>query len=135
MTDPVSDMIVRIKAALLRKQELVDMPGSKFKAAIASVLKEEGFLSNFEELTKGKKKFLRLRFKWGRDEYGKLKYSSIRNIKRVSSPGCRVYKPADKLHRLYSGFGTYVISTSKGLKTDNQARAEKLGGEVLLMVS
>lgn len=134
MTDPIADMISRIKTGILRKKDILDMPASKIKYAIAQVLKEEGYIFNCEELTKGDKKFLRLRLKFGKDEYGKIKYSAINDIKRVSKPGCRVYKQKAQLHRLYSGFGTIIISTSQGLKTDDQARKEKLGGEVLLKV-
>ena len=135
MTDSISDMIVRIKAATLRKKDVVDMPGSKVKKAIAHLLKEEGFIVNYEELTKGKKKFLRLRLKYARNEYGRVVGSAIKEMKRISKPGCRVYKPVSEIHRQDVGFAILIVSTSKGLRTDGQARKEKLGGEILIRVA
>lgn len=134
VTDTIADLIVRLKAAILRRKDIVDLPASKVKFAIASLLKEEGFISNCEEIVRGNKKQLRIRLKYGLDQYGKPKYSAITDIKRVSRPGCRIYRQAGDLNRLMGGFGAYVISTSKGLKTDASARREKLGGEVLLKI-
>lgn len=133
--DPISDLIVRIKAAILRKKETLDLPGSKVKKAIAELLKEEGFLANVEELSKGNKKILRLRLKYARNKFNKITRSAIGEMKRISKPGCRIYKRADDIHRQDSGFSTLIISTSKGMKTDDQVRKERLGGEVLLKIS
>lgn len=135
MTDPISDLIVRIKAAILRRKDVVDLPSSKLKKAVLVVLKNEGFIHSFDELAKGKKNVLRIRLKYAKDKYGKICASAITEMKRISSPGCRVYKQADQIHRLSGGFVTAVLSTSSGLKTDSQARMEKIGGEVLFHIS
>ena len=135
MTDPISDLIVRIKAAILRRRDTVDLPSSKLKKALVDVLKNEGFIQNYDELTKGKKRVLRIRLRYAKDQYGKIVASAITEMKRISSPGCRVYKHANELNRISGGFVSAILSTSSGLKTDNQARMQKIGGEVLLHVS
>ncbi|MFC1496215.1 30S ribosomal protein S8 [Candidatus Margulisiibacteriota bacterium] len=134
MTDPIADLIVQIKQALLRRKDIVDIPSSKVKSSIARILQEEGYIKSCEVLTRGNKKILRLRLKYGLDEYGKIKHYCINQIKRVSRPGCRIYKKYNEIFRLNGGFGTAIISTSNGLVTDKTARAKKLGGEVLLNV-
>jgi small subunit ribosomal protein S8 len=127
-TDPISDMLTRIRNALAAgKQDLV-LPYSKFKHGLAKVLLEEGFLSGVNELP-GRIKMLQVN----------LKYDSnggpvITGIKRVSSPGQRIYMPVGKIPRTNGGYGITVVSTSKGLLTDKQARKDRVGGEVVCQV-
>ncbi len=127
-TDPISDMLTRIRNALAaRKGELV-MPYSKFKHSLANVLLAEGFISGVNELP-GRVKSLQLNLKY--DQAGD---PVVTGIKRVSTPGQRIYLPADRIPRTNGGFGITVVSTSKGLLTDKQARKERLGGEVVCQV-
>jgi small subunit ribosomal protein S8 len=127
-TDPIADMLTRIRnAAAAQKTELV-LPYSKFKANLAQVLMKEGFISGVNEVT-SKHKMLQINLKYaGGGE------SVIAGIKRVSKPGQRIYLPADKLPRTNSGYGVTVVSTSKGLMTDKEARKAKMGGEVVCQV-
>ena len=127
MQDPISDMIVRIKNALIGKPS-VAMPASKQKLAIAKVLKEEGYISDFY-LEDQPKPTLVLVLKYVGGE------SVIKQIRRVSRPGLRQYAHADKLPKVLGGLGVAVISTSKGLMTDREARKSNIGGEILLSVS
>jgi small subunit ribosomal protein S8 len=129
-TDPIADMLTRIRnASASQKAELV-LPYSKFKANLAEVLHKSGFIGGYQEMTSGDNhKMLEI----------KLKYSGageavIAGIKRVSKPGQRIYLPADKLPRTNSGYGVTVVSTSKGLMTDREARKQKIGGEVVCQV-
>jgi small subunit ribosomal protein S8 len=127
-SDPISDMLTRIKNALTaRKAELV-LPYSKFKASLAEVLVKEGFVGGAEELP-GKFKALKISLKY--DPAGE---PVIAGIKRVSRPGQRIYLPADRLPRTNSGFGITVVSTPKGLLTDKQARKQQVGGEIVCQV-
>ncbi len=126
-TDPIADMLTRIRnAAAAKKDELV-LPYSKFKDNLARLFLKEGFIAAVSEL-KGQHKMLQI----------KLKYSGsgsvIGGIKRVSKPGQRIYLPADKLPRTNSGYGVTVVSTSRGLMTDKEARKAKVGGEVVCQV-
>ena len=127
-TDPISDMLTRIRNALAaRKGELV-MPYSKFKHSLANVLLAEGFISGVNELP-GRVKSLQLNLKY--DQAGE---PVITGIKRVSTPGQRIYLPVARIPRTNGGFGVTVVSTSKGLLTDKQARKDRLGGEVVCQV-
>ncbi len=127
-TDPISDMLTRIRNALAaRKTELV-MPYSKFKHNLGNVLLAEGFISGVNELP-GRVKMLQLNLKY--DGTGS---PVITGIKRVSTPGQRIYLPVTKIPRTNGGFGVTVISTSRGLLTDKQARKDKVGGEVVCQV-
>ena len=126
-TDPIADMLTRIRnASRAQKSELV-LPYSKFKANLAQVLLKEGFVGGVNELT-GDHKMLQINLKYSAGE------SVIAGIKRVSKPGQRIYMPADKLPRTNSGFGVTVVSTSRGLMTDKEARKAKVGGEVVCQV-
>ncbi len=128
VTDPIADMIIRIKnAAAARKGELV-LPYSKFKANLAQLLLQEGFVAGVNEVA-GKFKMLQINLK-----YAPNGDSVIADIKRVSKPGQRIYLPVTKLPRTNSGFGITVVSTPKGLLTDKQARKIKVGGEVVCQV-
>jgi small subunit ribosomal protein S8 len=127
-TDPISDMLTRIRNALAaHKGELV-MPYSKFKHSLANVLLAEGFISGVNELP-GRVKSLQLNLKY--DNTGS---PVITGIKRVSTPGQRIYLPVTRIPRTNGGFGVTVVSTSRGLLTDKQARKDRLGGEVVCQV-
>ncbi len=127
-TDPISDMLTRIRNALAaRKSELV-MPYSKFKHNLASVLLQEGFISGVNELP-GRVKTLQLNLKY--DNSGS---PVITGIKRVSTPGQRIYLPVARIPRTNGGFGVTVVSTSRGLLTDKQARKDRVGGEVVCQI-
>ncbi len=128
-TDPIADMLTRIRnASLAKKSELV-LPFSKFKQNLAQLLLKEGFISGMNEVTTGEHKMLQINLKYsGQGE------AIIGGIKRVSKPGQRIYLPADKLPRTNSGYGVTVVSTSKGLMTDKEARKAKVGGEVVCQV-
>ncbi|MBI3232153.1 MAG: 30S ribosomal protein S8 [Candidatus Doudnabacteria bacterium] len=127
-TDPISDMLTRIRnASQARKPELV-LPHSKFKKALADVLLREGFIAGLKDL-EGDHKMLEIKLK-----FTDMGEEVISGIKRVSKPGQRIYMPFGQIPRTNSGFGITVLSTSKGLMTDKQARKEKIGGEVVCQV-
>ncbi|MFH1542190.1 MAG: 30S ribosomal protein S8 [bacterium] len=126
MTDPIADMFSRIKTALNVKAESIDMPHSKMKESIAQILASEGYIGAVDVLNRVEKKVLRLTFK-----YTPAKKSVINDLKRISKSGCRVYAESSKLPRVQSGYGLALISTSRGIMTDEKARAEKVGGEVV----
>lgn len=127
MTDPIADMLTRIRNAQAMKKPTVDMPASKLKAAIAALLKEEGYLADFS-VTTDLKPTLSLHLKYY------LGKPVIESIQRVSRPGLRIYKTKDDLPRVKGGLGIAIISTSKGLMSDRAARAAGHGGEVLCYV-
>jgi len=126
--DAIGDMLARIKNALRVRKEFVDLPFSKMKEEVAKILLGEGYLSKVDVFSRGNKKYLRLGLKYAG------KKSVIEDLKRVSKPGRRIYVNAQSLPRIQAGFGTAIISTSKGLLTDEQARQQKLGGEVICYV-
>ncbi len=127
-TDPIADMLTRIRNAVqARKNELV-LPYSNFKAALAKLLMREGFISGVNELN-GRHKMLQINLK-----YATSGESVIAGLKRVSKPGQRIYLSVEKLPRTNSGFGITVVSTPKGLLTDKEARKERVGGEVVCQV-
>ena len=128
-TDPIADMLTRIRNANLVSHPTVEMPSSKLKVALARLLKEEGFISNYEEKVEGNFKTLSIELKY--DENNK---PVITNLKRVSKPGLRNYCKAKNLPQVLGGLGVVVVSTSKGLLTDRKARKENLGGEVLAYI-
>jgi small subunit ribosomal protein S8 len=129
LTDSIGDMLTRIRNASKVGNETVDIPASRMKSAIAQILKDEGFIAKIESLTKRNKKIIRLTLK-----YGLKKKGIISQIKRISTPGKRIYVRKDKLPRIRSGFGTAIISTSKGIVTDSEARKLGLGGEVICYI-
>ena len=128
MSDPIADMLTRIRNANQMKYEAVSMPSSKMKVAIAEILKEEGFIADYT-VTGDTKKELSLSLKYG--ENGE---KVITGLKKISKPGLRVTAPADKLPRVLNGLGIAVISTSQGLMTDKKARKLGIGGEVIAYV-
>ena len=129
MTDPVADMLTRIRNANSVYHDKVEIPASKIKQAIAQVLKAEGFIKDFEVIKDDKQGMLRASLK-----YGPNREKVITGIKRISKPGLRVYVKSEQLPRVLGGLGIAIISTSKGIMTDKQARRDGLGGEVLAFV-
>ena len=129
MTDPIADMLTRLRNANSVFHEKVEIPGSKIKKAIAVVLKEEGFIKDFSFTADDKQGILTLSLK-----YGPEREKVITGIKRISKPGLRVYAKKEELPRVLGGLGIAVISTSKGVMSDKQARKEGLGGEVIAYV-
>ncbi len=127
-TDPIADMLTRIRNATLAKKSELVFPYSKFKESLAKLLEKEGFVSSVSEVA-GKNKLIQVNLKYGPSGEG-----VIAGIKRVSKPGQRIYLPVDKIPRTNSGYGITVISTPKGLLTDRQARKERVGGEVVCQV-
>ena len=128
--DTVADMLTKIRNASLVKHQIVQLPLTKLTKEIAKVLLSEGFIVSFEELKNGANSSLLLVLKYT----GKDRIPKITNIQRVSKPGLRVYKNSKKMPRVLGGFGTAIISTSKGLVTDQFARQENIGGEVLCFI-
>lgn len=128
-TDPISDFLTRIRNAHLVRHDEVSVPGSNIKRAIADILQREGYIESVEEKTEGSKRTMTIRLKY----VGKL--PAIHQLTRISKPGRRVYRKNDELRRVLSGQGMAIISTSVGLMTDREARARKLGGEVLCEIS
>jgi small subunit ribosomal protein S8 len=129
LTDPIADMLTRIRNAVTVKDETVDIPASTMKLVIANILKDEGYISKVETVTKRNKKIIRVSLK-----YGLKKKPVITGIKRVSTPGRRIYKGKTELPRIRSGFGIALISTSKGILTDSGAREQGVGGEIICYV-
>ncbi|MCK5716308.1 MAG: 30S ribosomal protein S8 [Thiomargarita sp.] len=128
MSDPIADMLTRIRNGEAVRKKQVEMPGSKIKTGIAQILKEEGYINEYS-VSETIKPILTITLKY---YLGKPVISSI---KRVSKPGLRIYKAKDNLPKVLGGLGVAIISTSKGLKTDRQARKDGYGGEVLCFVS
>ncbi|MFH1240983.1 MAG: 30S ribosomal protein S8 [Pseudomonadota bacterium] len=129
MTDPVADMLTRIRNAARASHELVNIPSSKLKINIAKVLKSEGFIKNFRIISDGRHRFIRIFLRY--DEDG---VSVIGGLKRVSKPRCRVYERAARIPTVLNGYGINIISTSKGMMTDREARKRNAGGEILCSV-
>ena len=129
MSDPIADMLTRIRNAQMAQKSSVVMPSSKIKIAIAGVLQSEGYIDGFSVRADGSKADLELSLKY---------YSGrpvIERIERVSRPGLRVYRGSDDLPRVMNGLGVAIVSTPRGVMTDRKARAEKVGGEVLCIVA
>lgn len=129
LTDPIADMLTRIRNAANVKHDTVDIPGSKLKVQLAKVLKDEGFIRDFKFMEDNKQGTLRVYLK-----YGENKQVVISGIKRISRPGLRVYANKDEIPRVLGGLGVAVMSTSNGLMTGKAARSEGIGGEVLCYV-
>ncbi len=129
MSDPISDMLTRIRNAQLAEKTMVSMPSSKIKAAIAKVLQDEGYVEGFKVVANDGKPMLEIGLKYYADR------PVIEKIQRVSRPGLRVYKGSEDIQRVMNGLGIAIVSTSKGLMTDRKARANGIGGEVLCIVA
>ena len=130
ITDPIADMLTRIRNANNAKHDTVDVPASNMKKAIAQILLDEGYIKNFQIINDGTQGVIRITLKYLQP--GKEKV--ISGLRRVSKPGLRVYAGADELPRVLRGLGIAIISTSKGVMTDKAARAQHIGGEVLAFV-
>lgn len=128
LTDPIADMLTRIRNANAVMHEKVDIPFSKMKERIAEILKEQGYISNYKVVTDGTKQNIRVYLKYDGKE------RVIKGIKRISKPGRRVYSSVEEMPRVLSGLGIAIVSTSKGIVTDKVARMENVGGEVLAFV-
>ncbi|RLC28309.1 MAG: 30S ribosomal protein S8 [Deltaproteobacteria bacterium] len=126
MTDPIADMLTRTRNALRASHEVVDIPCSKLKINIAKVMRSSGYIKNFKIVSDGRHRFIRIFLKY--DQKGA---PVITGLKRVSKPSCRVYRGFDEIPKVLNGYGINIVSTSKGLMTDGQARNMRLGGEVL----
>ena len=129
MTDPIADFLTRIRNANSVRHEKVESPASKLKKTMAQILKEEGFIKDFEYIEDGKQGILRVYLK-----YGANKQKVITGLKRISRPGLRVYAKKDEIPKILGGLGIAIISTSQGVMTDKNARKQGLGGEVLCYV-
>lgn len=129
MTDPIADMLTRLRNANSVYHDKVEIPGSKIKQAVAAILKDEGFIKDYELISDDKQGVIKVSLK-----YGPNREKVITGIKRISKPGLRVYAKRDQLPRVLGGLGIAIISTSKGIMTDKQARHNGLGGEVLAYV-
>lgn len=129
MTDPIADMLTRIRNASSAEHEKVDIPASKLKIRIAAILKEEGFIKNFRFIEDSKQGTLRVYLK-----YGTGNEKMISGLVRISKPGRRTYVTADRIPSVLGGVGMAILSTSKGVLTDRQSRKQKVGGEVLCYV-
>ena len=129
ITDPIADMLTRIRNANTAKHETVDIPASNMKKAIAEILNNEGYIKGYQIIEDGKQGVIRVTLK-----YGSNKDKVISGIKSVSKLGLRMYAPADELPRVLKGLGIAIVSTSKGVMTDKEARKQHIGGEVLAFV-
>ena len=127
--DPIADMLTRIRNANTAKHDTVDVPASKMKKAIAQILLDEGYIKSFQLIEDGKQGIIRIVLK-----YGENKTSVISGLRRVSKPGLRIYTNCEDMPKVMKGLGIAIVSTSKGVMTDKQARKENVGGEVLAFV-
>ena len=130
MSDPIADMLTRIRNANTAKHDTVDVPSSKMKLAIADILVKEGYIASYEIVDDGAFKNIHMTLKYGADKNEKI----ITGIKRISKPGLRVYAGKDELPKVLGGLGVAIISTNKGVVTDKEARAMNVGGEVIAFV-
>ena len=130
MTDPIADMLTRIRNANTSKHDTVDVPASKIKTEIARILLDEGYIKAYEIVEDGVVKTIKITLKYGADKNQKV----ISGLKRISKPGLRVYAGVENMPKVLGGLGIAIISTNKGIVTDKEARAMNVGGEVLAFV-
>lgn len=130
MSDPIADMLTRIRNANTAKHDTVDIPSSKMKESIAKILLDEGYIKNYETTEDGVIRTIKVTLKYGADKNQK----TITGLKRISKPGLRVYVKSDNIPKVLGGLGVAIISTNKGVMTDKEARNEKVGGEVLAFI-
>jgi small subunit ribosomal protein S8 len=128
VTDPISDFLLRIRNASKAKKLRVEIPSSKMKQGLAEILKKENYIHDYSIVEDNKQNLLKIHLKYRNGE------SAITGLKRISKPGLRVYKNSEELPRVYNGLGTAVISTSKGLLTDKEAKALAIGGEIICYI-
>ena len=129
LTDPVADFLTRIRNSIRARHQKLDVPASKLKAEIARILKDEGYIANFKATEEEGKRIIRLYLK-----YGPNNEAVIRDLKRISRPGCRVYLGRDEIRRVQGGLGISIMTTPKGVMTGRQARRDGVGGEILCEV-
>ena len=129
MTDPIADMLTRIRNGLQARHESVDVPASNLKAEILRVMKAEGYIKNYKVLGEGEKKFIRIFLKYTKD--GK---PALKGLRRISKPGRRIYSGFNEIPYVMNGLGISVVSTSKGILTDKEARLNRVGGEILCSI-
>ncbi|ACO31784.1 MULTISPECIES: 30S ribosomal protein S8 [Acidobacterium] len=129
LTDPVADFLTRIRNAIRARHQKLDVPASKLKAEIARILKEEGYIANYKTTEEEGRAILRVYLK-----YGSNNEAAIRDLSRVSRPGCRVYIGRDEIKRVQGGLGISIMTTPRGVMTGRQARREGVGGEILCEV-
>lgn len=129
MTDPIADMLTRIRNALQASHEVLDVPASRVKISVIKVLKSEGYIKNFKVVSDGRHRQIRIFLRYDKDGT-----PVIDGIKRVSKPSCRVYRKHDEIPPVLNGLGINILSTSKGMMTDREARRQGVGGEVLCAV-
>ena len=130
MSDPIADMLTRIRNANTAKHDTVDIPSSKMKLAIAEILFKEGYIKKYEVIEEGNFKTIQITLKYGQDKNEKI----ITNLKRISKPGLRVYAKASEIPTVLNGLGIAIISTPKGVMTDKLARKNNVGGEVIAYI-
>ena len=130
MSDPIADMLTRIRNANTAKHDTVDVPASKMKLAIAKILLDEGYIAKYDVIEDGNFKTIHITLKYGADKNDKI----ITGLKRISKPGLRVYANKEDLPKVLGGLGVAIISTNKGVLTDKEARKQNVGGEVLAFV-
>ena len=130
MSDPIADMLTRIRNANTAKHDTVDIPASKMKQAIADILLKEGYVKAVETVTEGKYDVIRITLKYGENKNERV----IKGLKRISKPGFRVYADTDNIPKVLGGLGIAIISTNKGILTDKEARKANVGGEVLAFI-
>ena len=128
-SDPIADMLTRIRNANTAKHDTVDVPASKMKLAIAEILLEEGYIKNFQLIDNSTQGIIRITLK-----YGANKTKTINGLRRISKPGLRVYAKSEELPKVLKGLGIALVSTSKGIMTDKKARQENVGGEILAYI-
>ncbi|WP_353893444.1 30S ribosomal protein S8 [Proteinivorax hydrogeniformans] len=129
MTDPIADMLTRVRNANMALHNTLEVPGSNMKRNLAQILKECGFIKDFEWIEDGKQGVIKIHLKYGPD-----RQRVITGLKKISKPGLRVYASQDELPKVLGGLGVAVISTSKGLMTDKEARKQNVGGEVVCYI-
>lgn len=130
VTDPISDYLTRVRNAIAAKHKVVEIPGSNVKKAITQILMDQGYILNFKFIEDNKQGIIKIALKYN----NKTKDSAIQNLTRISKPGLRKYSGVDSLPRVLNGLGIAIVSTSRGLITDKEARKQKIGGEVLCYV-
>lgn len=130
MSDPIADMLTRVRNAITAKHDFTDVPSSKMKVSIADILVKEGYIKGYKLIEDGHIKTIRIELKYGKDKNEKV----ISGIKKISKPGLRVYAGKDELPKVLGGLGTAIISTNKGIITDKEARNLNVGGEVVAFI-
>ncbi len=130
MSDPIADMLTRIRNANTAKHDTVDVPASKMKVAIAKILQDEGYIVKYDILDEGAFQTIRITLKYGRDKNEKI----ISGLKRISKPGLRVYAGSEDMPKVLGGLGIAIVSTNLGVMTDKEARKQHVGGEVLAYI-